>query len=206
MDSQNILTLAKLGDAQAIAALINNSLKEKRIIAKVTKKDDCLQVILESPEAPSQELLVGTIRKGLMSLAPESISHVKIYARQSEDSHVVWSERFSLTTTEAPRIPDFSPPMSGEASQELKKEARKREKELGLVFWGLIFLFGGCSIYVGGSPWTCQQAENAVQKAQKDLDNAFNKAEQGKLDDESLHRYIYVLNHQQGVRDRKCSN
>ncbi|MBN3868799.1 hypothetical protein [Nostoc sp. JL33] len=206
MDSQSILTLAKQGDANAIAMLINNSLKGKRIIAKVTKKDDCLQVILESPEVPSQESLVNTIRKGLMSLAPESISHVKIYARQSEGSHVAWSERFSLTTTEIPRIPDFSPPMSAEASGHLKKEARKREVELSLAFWGLIFLFGGCTIYVGGYPWTCQQAENAVQEAQKDLDNAFNEAEQGKLDDKRLHSYIYVLSNQQGVRDRKCSN
>ncbi|WP_334948115.1 hypothetical protein [Nostoc sp.] len=36
--------------------------------------------------------------------------------------------------------------MSAEASQELKKEARKREIELGLVFWGLIFLFSACGI------------------------------------------------------------
>jgi hypothetical protein len=201
MDS-HITALAKQGDANAIAALINNSLKEKRIIAKVTKKDDCLQIILESPEAPSQELLVSSIRKGLMSLAPESINHVKIYARPSVGSPVFWSERFSLTTTEAPRMPDFSPAMSAEASQELKKEARKREKELGLVFWGLIFLFGGCTIYVGGSPWTCQQAKNAVQEAQEDLDNAFSK----NLDSESIYRYSYVLSNKQGARDRKCSD
>jgi hypothetical protein len=92
--------------------------------------------------------------------------------------------------------------MSAEASQDLKKEDRKREKELGLVFWGLIFLFGGCTIYVGGSPWTCQQAEDAVQEAQKDLDNAFSK----NLDGESIHRYNYVLSNKQGARDRKCSN
>lgn len=205
MDS-HITEEAKQGDANAITTLINNSLKGKRIIAKVAKKEDCLQIILESSEAPNQEMLVSILRSSLMSLAPESINHVKIYARHKVDSPVFWSERFSLTTTEAPRMPDFSPAMSAEASEHLKKEAQKRKKELGLVFWGLIFLFGGCTIYVSGSPWTCQQAENAVQEAQKDLDNAFNKAELGKLDDESLHRYIYVLNHEQGVRDRKCSN
>ncbi|MHC5833304.1 MAG: hypothetical protein ACYT04_99285, partial [Nostoc sp.] len=70
-----------------------------------------------------------------------------------------------------------------------------------MVFWGLIFLFGGCTIYVGGYPWTCQQAENAVQEAQKDLDNAFNKAEQGKLDDKRLYGYSYVLSNEQGARD-----
>lgn len=202
MDSQSILSLAKVGDANAIAALINNSLKGKRIIAKVTKKEDCLQIILESSEAPNQELLVSTIRKGLISLAPESINHVKIYARQSEGSHVVWSERFSLTNTEIPKIPDFSPAMSAEASQELKKEARKREIEISLAFWGLIFLFGGCTVYVGGYPWTCQQAKDAVQEAQEDFDNAFRK----NLDDESIYRYSYVLTNKQGSRDRKCSN
>ncbi len=147
MDSQTILALAKQGDANAIAVLINNSLKEKRIVGKVTRKEDCLQIILESSEVPNQELLVSSIRKGLTSLAPDSINHVKIYARQSEDSHVAWSEKFSLNTTEAPKLPDFSPPMSAKASQELKKEARKREKEISLVVWGfLIFLFGGCTI------------------------------------------------------------
>ncbi|MEH2285478.1 MAG: hypothetical protein V7K90_29885 [Nostoc sp.] len=170
MDSQSILTLAKLGDANAIAALINNSLKGKRIIAKVTKKDDCLQVILESPEAPSQELLVNTICKGLMSLAPESISHVKIYARQSEGSHVVWSERFSLTNTETPRIPDFSPSMTAEASGHLKKEARKREKEFNLVFWGfLIFLFGGCSIIGALSSNSTSDSGNCYEQAGQDI-------------------------------------
>ncbi|MEH1828238.1 hypothetical protein FD723_18880 [Nostoc sp. C052] len=205
MDS-HITEEAKLGDALAIATLINNSLKGKRIIAKVAKKDDSLQIVLESPEMPSQESLVSIIRSSLMSLAPESINHVKIYARPSDGSPVFWSEKFSLTNAEPPKIPDFSPAMSAEASQELKKEARKREKELGLVFWGLIFLFGGCTVYTGGYPWTCQQAENAVQEAQKDLDDAFRKAEQGKLDDERLHGYNYILLNKQGVRDRKCSN
>jgi hypothetical protein len=146
MDS-HITEEAKLGDAAAIAALINNSLKGKRIIAKVTKKEDCLQIILESSEVPSQEALVSIIRSSLMSLAPESVNHVKVYARQSESSPTVWSERFSLSSTEPPRTPDFSPAMSAEASQELKKEALKREKEFNLVFWGfLIFLFGGCTV------------------------------------------------------------
>ncbi|MEH2201146.1 hypothetical protein [Nostoc sp.] len=206
MDSQSILTLAKQGDANAIASLINNSLKGKRIIAKATKKDDCLQVILESPEVQSQELLVSTIRKGLMSLAPESINQVKVYARVSADSPIAWSEKFSLTTTEPPKMPDFSPPMNAEVSQNLKKEARKREVELSLVFWGLIFLFSGCTIYAGGYPWTCQQAEGAVQEAQKNLDHAFNEAEQGKSDDKRLYSYSQVLSSQQGARDRKCSN
>ncbi|MEH2379940.1 MAG: hypothetical protein V7K27_13820 [Nostoc sp.] len=170
MNPQSILTLAKQGDANAIAALINNFLKGKRIIAKVTKKDDCLQVILESPEAPSQELLVGTIRKGLMSLALESIRHVKIYARQSQGSHVVWSERFSLTNTEAPKIPDFSPAMSAEASQELKKEARKREKEFKLVFWGfLIFLFGGCTIIGALSGTYKDTRDECYQRVEQEL-------------------------------------
>lgn len=170
MDSQRILALGKLGDVNAIAALINNSLKGKRIVAKVTKKEDCLQIILESSEVPNQELLVSTIRSGLMSLAPESINQIKIYARQSESSPTVWSERFNLTSTEPPRTPDFSPAMSVEASQELKKEARKREKEVGLVFWGfLIFLFGGCTIIGALSGTDKATRDECYQRVEQEL-------------------------------------
>ncbi|MGV0106625.1 hypothetical protein NSTCB13_05452 [Nostoc sp. DSM 114160] len=170
MNSQSILALAKQGDANAIAALINNSLKEKRIVAKVAKKDDCLQIILESSQVPNQELLVSTIRKGLMSLAPESVNHIKIYARQSEASPVLWSERFSLTNTETPTIPDFSPPMSAEASQDLKKEARKTEKEISLVVWGfLIFLFGGCTIIGALSSNSTSSSGNCYEQAGQDI-------------------------------------
>ncbi|MDZ8257488.1 hypothetical protein [Nostoc sp. ChiQUE01b] len=170
MNSQSILALAKQGDANAIAALINNSLKGKRIVAKVAKKDDCLQIILESSQVLNQELLVSTIRKGLMSLAPESVNYIKIYARPSVASPVLWSERFSLTNTETPTIPDFSPPMSAEASQDLKKEARKREKEISLVVWGfLIFLFGGCTIIGALSSNSTSSSGNCYEQAGQDI-------------------------------------
>ncbi|QSJ14597.1 hypothetical protein JYQ62_22115 [Nostoc sp. UHCC 0702] len=202
MDSQSILDLAKQGDPSAIAALINSSLKSKGIIAKVTKKEDCLRVILESQKILNQESLVKIIHKELSSLAIESINYAMIYARQSENSPTAWSERLSLSTTEPLNMPEFSPPMDAETSQKLKKQERKRQMEFSLVFWGLIFLIGGCAVYVSGSPWTCQQAEDAVKEAQRDLDGAFRK----NLDGERIYKYSYILSNKQGLRDRKCGD
>ncbi|MBD2570039.1 hypothetical protein [Anabaena lutea] len=203
MNPQDALKLAKQGDANAIATLINSSLQGKGIIAKVTQKDHCLQIILESAETPNQESLVNLIRKGLISLKPGSINRVTLYARQPGNSLILWSERFSLTVAETPKnTPTFAPAMSVEASQQLKKEAKKKELEFNMVFWGIIFLFGGCTVYAGGYPWTCQQAEDAVREAQRDLGRAYNQ----NLDDNRLYSYSYVLSNKQGIRDRKCSN
>lgn len=168
MDSQSILILAKQGDANAIATLINNSLEGKRIIAKVARKDDCLQIILESPEVPSQESLVSIIRKGLMSLAPESISHIKIYARQSEGGHVVWSERFSLTATEAPRMPDFSPPISG-AIMTNPQNASGQKDGLIVVILLIVASFGACSIFQGSSGSRSESRDECYQRVQQEL-------------------------------------
>jgi hypothetical protein len=46
MTDFNILELAKQGNVEAIATLINNQLQAKGIIAKVALKNACLQVIV----------------------------------------------------------------------------------------------------------------------------------------------------------------
>ncbi len=55
MTQPNLLELAKQGDAQAIASVINYLLKPKNITAKVVLKNNCLQVMLESVQVPEQE-------------------------------------------------------------------------------------------------------------------------------------------------------
>ena len=55
MIQPNLLELAKQGDAQAIASVINYLLQPKDITAKVVLKDGCLQVMLESFQVPEQE-------------------------------------------------------------------------------------------------------------------------------------------------------
>jgi hypothetical protein len=82
-NQQNLIELAKQGNAKAIATLMNRQLQPKGITAKAALKDSCLQVMLESAQAPNQQALVAFVRKGITGLGAESIKSVKIYGRQT---------------------------------------------------------------------------------------------------------------------------
>ncbi|MEH2277439.1 MAG: hypothetical protein V7K40_22285 [Nostoc sp.] len=101
MTQPNILKLAKQGDTQAIASLMNRHLHPKGITAKVALKDACLEVILESAEVPNQQTLVAFIRKGLTGLGAASVERVKVYGQQTGKEFPSWSQEFYLGIVEA---------------------------------------------------------------------------------------------------------
>ncbi|WP_298904418.1 hypothetical protein [uncultured Nostoc sp.] len=101
MTQPNILKLAKQGDTQAIASLMNRHLYPKGITAKVALKDACLEVILESAEVPNRQTLVAFIRKGLTALAAASVERVKVYGQQTDKEFPAWSKEFDLGIAEA---------------------------------------------------------------------------------------------------------
>lgn len=101
MTQPNILELAKQGDTQAIASLMNRHLHPKGITAKVTFKDTCLEVMLESAKVPNQQILVPFIRKGLTALGAVSIENVKVYGQQTGKEFPAWSKEFDLGIAEA---------------------------------------------------------------------------------------------------------
>jgi hypothetical protein len=95
----NILELAKQGDVEAIASLMNRHLFPKGIAAKVAFKDAYLEVILESTEVPNQETWVAFIRRGLSNLKAASVEKVKIYGQQMDKEFPAWSQEFDLGLT-----------------------------------------------------------------------------------------------------------
>ncbi len=97
-----LLELAKQGNAQAIATLINRQLKPKGITAKAALKDGCLQVMLESAQVPNQQALVAFISKGLTGLGVASIERVKIYGRQAGEEFPAWNRDFELAGQQSP--------------------------------------------------------------------------------------------------------
>jgi len=103
MSQRNILEVAKQGNPEAIATLINRSLQPKGITAKVSLKDGCLQVLLKSAQIPDQQALVPFIRKGLTTLGVPSVKRVKVYGSQLEEDIPTWDEEFEL------RVPDLVP-------------------------------------------------------------------------------------------------
>lgn len=96
MSQQNPLELAKQGNPNAIAALINRNLKSKGVTAKVSRKDDCLRVILESDEVPSQDTLVEFIRSGVLKLDVSGVNTLQIFGRQVGDEIPVWNQTIHL--------------------------------------------------------------------------------------------------------------
>lgn len=95
-NQSNLLELAKQGNARAIATLINRQLEPKGITAKTALKNGCLQIMLESAQAPNQQSLVAFVRKGITSLGAESIERVMVYGRQTDEEFPVWSEELEL--------------------------------------------------------------------------------------------------------------
>lgn len=100
MSESNLLTLAKQGNANAIAAMLNKSLQPKGIMAKAGVKDNCLQILLESEQIPNQKAMVSYIRKGLINIGVESIKTVKVYGRQKGVESPAWHQQFELVIPE----------------------------------------------------------------------------------------------------------
>lgn len=96
MIQPNTVELAKQGDTEAIASLMNRHLQPKGITATVTLKDACLQVMLKSLQVPNQQALVTFVHKGITSLGAASIKKVKVYWQQTGKVFPAWSEEFSV--------------------------------------------------------------------------------------------------------------
>lgn len=96
MTQENIRELAKQGNPKALATMLNRSLKQKNITAKVGMKNDCLQILLESTQVPDQQAMVSFIRNGLIKLEVESINAVKVYGRQLGEESPAWNQTFEL--------------------------------------------------------------------------------------------------------------
>ncbi|BAZ52651.1 hypothetical protein NIES4103_53160 [Nostoc sp. NIES-4103] len=100
MIQPNTLELAKQGDTEAIAFLMNRHLQPKGITATVTLQDACLQVMLESLQTPNQQALVTFVHKGITGLGAASIQKVKVYWQQTGKFFPAWSEEFNVDAAE----------------------------------------------------------------------------------------------------------
>jgi len=115
MTQPNLLELAKQGNANAIATLINRQLQPKGISAKAEVKNGCLQIMLESAQVPKEQAMVAFVRKGMMGLGTSSIKKVRVYGRQIGEDFPAWTQEFLLGTklpSPAPLSTRVPPPVS----------------------------------------------------------------------------------------------
>jgi DNA-directed RNA polymerase subunit RPC12/RpoP len=93
--TQDLLAVAKQGDAHAIARLINRSLQPKGITAKVVLRDGCLKVMLESESIPDRQI-AEYVYRGIDKLDVPSIQRLAVFGRQTGDEFPAWTEEFNL--------------------------------------------------------------------------------------------------------------
>lgn len=94
--NQSLLLLAKEGDPEAIAGLINRSLATKGATARVRASGSLLSIVVEGSELPEQKAVSNFIRQGMLKLAPQAISKVVIQGCIIGRQEVVWRETFVL--------------------------------------------------------------------------------------------------------------
>ncbi len=82
MNQQNILQLAKQGNPNAIATLVEKALGKKGITAKAGLENNCLHLLLEAPQLLDPQPCLRVIEKGMQRLQPASIEAIALYGRR----------------------------------------------------------------------------------------------------------------------------
>jgi hypothetical protein len=124
MAQPNLRELAKQGNPKAIAVMLERSLQPHSITAKVGRKEDCLQILLESAQIPEEQTIISFIRNGLVKLGVESITTVKVFARQTGKESPAWQQTFELVPPEETfSISTFEPVVPEETSSSIESKA-----------------------------------------------------------------------------------
>jgi hypothetical protein len=96
MTDSNVLQRAREGNPDAIAVLMNHSLKSKGMHAMVQRAGDRLLVNLETATPPDQALLTKFVNQGVQSLQLETIDTVIVAGRMKGSDRPAWTSTLHL--------------------------------------------------------------------------------------------------------------
>ncbi|MEK0195461.1 CapA family protein [Microcoleus anatoxicus] len=97
MSQQDIVNLAKEGDAKAIAFLISQALQSFGVTAKASRENNTLHLLLEGEKLPAQDACIRVAVKGLQRLQPNHIYFLTIYGRRNGEELPAWTQNVELT-------------------------------------------------------------------------------------------------------------
>jgi uncharacterized protein (DUF697 family) len=92
----SLADLAKQGQPEAIATLLNRKLQPKGISAKVTTHDRGFRIRLEGQSAPDKTRLTQFLRQGFRSLNLDNADELDIYGWRIGDDFPAWHSSISL--------------------------------------------------------------------------------------------------------------
>jgi hypothetical protein len=119
MSDLSLVERARLGQGDAIAALMNASLHSLGIRARAALQGDCLHVLLEAAQPPAQLACVEFIQQGLAQLQRAQARSAMVYGRVLGQTVPSWVQQIQLphqnsgmpeTQTPEAQIPEVQPP------------------------------------------------------------------------------------------------
>jgi RsiW-degrading membrane proteinase PrsW (M82 family) len=97
MTQFSLVELAQQGDPGAIAALLNQALQPRGVMAKVLLMDSCLQILLSSNRPLAQQTFVSFLNRQISSYRAKPIQLVKVYGQVIGEDVPAWYEEFVPT-------------------------------------------------------------------------------------------------------------
>ncbi len=122
MTQLSVMELAKQGDPNAIAALINRSLASKGIHAEAQLEAEYLRISLYAAQIPNQKAVITIIHRGMMVLQVRQIERVKILTYRSDNNYLAWQHEIFLADSfeKSLLIPETNQGDDGGQDQEMK--------------------------------------------------------------------------------------
>ncbi|MBL1175586.1 hypothetical protein [Pantanalinema sp. GBBB05] len=99
MTQSSLLQLARAGNADAIAALMNASLQAIGVSARAVLRDGNLHILLESDRMLAQLPSIEFIQRGISRLGIGWVSSAIVYGRLVGQSSPIWVQRIDLKTS-----------------------------------------------------------------------------------------------------------
>jgi len=134
----SLLELAKEGDPDAIAALMNRVLQPRGVTAKAVLQDRQLHILLEAEQVPNQSTLVEYVCQGVMGLGVKSIEAVTIYGRRLGEVDPAWTrviEMGSEVEVASSAVATMAPAAASAGLAGTGQQALSREDEFSSVAW-----------------------------------------------------------------------
>lgn len=96
MTQTNLLELAKDGNPQAIATLMNLVLEPKGVTAKASLKENCLHIFFTSEQLLSKATIASFVQSGLKTLGARSFGKVRLYAQKVGQAAPIWVDEWVI--------------------------------------------------------------------------------------------------------------
>lgn len=131
MSQSDVVTMARQGDPDAIATLINRALHSQQISAKTVRRDQHLYVILTAQQLPDQSACVRVVQNGMLRLGVTAIQLVTIAGQQFNQASPSWFETLTLAEMMQSKSDINSPlPPPTPSIQKTVKPTKKSRKKV----------------------------------------------------------------------------